>query len=138
MINRIILTIILGSLSGILGGAFGLGGSFIMLPGLIMLGITPDYQTAVGTTLFSLLPPISLLAVIEYYKRKKVDINVGIILCVTYFIFAYYGTFINKMYSDKTLELCAGIVFFIISIYFFWKSNFLNSFLLPFLKKALA
>lgn len=123
MINRIILTIILGSLSGILGGAFGLGGSFIMLPGLIMLGITPDFQTAAGTMLFSLLPPVSLLAVIEYYKRKKVDINVGIILCITYFIFAYYGSIINKMYSDKTLKFYSGIIFLIISIYFFWESK---------------
>ena len=121
MINRIILTIILGSLSGILGGAFGLGGSFIMLPGLILLGITPDFKTATGTMLFSLLPPVSLLAVIEYYKRKKVDINVGIILCITYFIFAYYGTFINKMYSDKTLKFYTGILFLFISIYFFWE-----------------
>jgi uncharacterized membrane protein YfcA len=123
MINRIILTIILGSLSGILGGAFGLGGSFIMLPGLIMLGITPDFQTAAGTMLFSLLPPVSLLAVIEYYKRKKVDINVGIILCITYFIFAYYGSIINKMYSDKTLKFYSGIIFLMISIYFFWESK---------------
>jgi uncharacterized membrane protein YfcA len=123
MINRIILTIILGSLSGILCGAFGLGGSFIILPGLILLGITPDFQTAAGTMLFSLLPPVSLLAVIEYYKRKKVDINVGIILCVTYFIFAYYGTFINKMYSDKTLKFYNGIIFLMISIYFFWESK---------------
>jgi len=123
MINRIILTIILGSLSGILGGAFGLGGSFIMLPGLILLGITPDFQTAVGTTLLSLLPPVSLLAVIQYYKRKQVDIPVGIILFITYFIFAYYGTFINEMYSEKTLKFCTGIVFLFISIFFLWESK---------------
>ena len=73
MLNRMVLTILLGSLSGILGGASGLGGSFIILPGLIMLGITPDFHTAVGTTLLSLLPPVSILGVIEYYKRKKVD-----------------------------------------------------------------
>ena len=123
MINRIILTIILGSLSGILGGAFGLGGSFIMLPGLILLGITPDFQTAVGTTLLSLLPPVSLLSVIQYYKRKQVDIPVGIILFITYFIFAYYGTFINEMYSEKTLKFFTGIVFLFISIFFLWESK---------------
>jgi uncharacterized membrane protein YfcA len=122
MLNRMVLTILLGSLSGILGGASGLGGSFIILPGLIMLGITPDFQTAVGTTLLSLLPPISLLGVIEYYKRKKVDTLVGIILFITYFIFAYYGSIINKMYSDKTLKFYTGILFLIISFYFLWES----------------
>jgi len=96
MLNRMVLTILLGSLSGILGG--------------------------VGTTLLSLLPPISLLGVIEYYKRKKVDTLVGIILCITYFIFAYYGSIINKMYSDKTLKFYTGILFLIISFYFLWES----------------
>ena len=119
MLDRIILTIILGSLSGLLGGAFGLGGSFVVLPGLLALGIVNDFKTAVGTTLLSLLPPISLLAVIEFYKRKQIDIKVSIILCVTYFIFAYFGTFINEYYTTKTLEYYTAASFLIIAIYFF-------------------
>ena len=118
--TRILLTIFLGLLSGILGGAFGLGGSFIMLPGVILLGIIPDYKTAVGTILLSLLPPVSLMAVIEYYKRKQVDVVVGITLFVTYFIAAYFGAFINKAYSIKVLEYWISLCFFLISIYFFW------------------
>ena len=117
---RILLTILVGSISGILGGAFGLGGSFIMLPGVILLGIIPDYKTAVGTILLSLLPPVSLLAVMEYYKEKKVDTMVGFILFITYFIAAYYGAFINKQYSNKVLEYWTGFVFLLISLYFFW------------------
>ena len=119
MLDRIILTIILGSFSGLLGGAFGLGGSFVVLPGLLALGIVPDFNTAVGTTLLSLLPPTTLLAVIEYYKRKQVDVKVGFILFLTFFVFAYFGTFINKYYSEKTLEYCTGASFLIIAIYFF-------------------
>lgn len=119
MLDRIILTIILGSLSGLLGGAFGLGGSFIVLPGLLALGIVPNFNTAVGTTLLSLLPPTTLLAVMEYYKRKQVDVKVGFILFLTFFVFAYFGTFINKYYSEKTLKYCTSIIFLIIAIYFF-------------------
>ena len=119
MLDRILLTIILGSLSGLLGGAFGLGGSFVVLPGLLALGIVPNFKIAVGTTLLSLLPPISLLAVIEYYKRKQIDVKIAVILCVTFFIFAYFGTFINEYYSTKTLEYCTGASFLIIAIYFF-------------------
>ena len=120
--TRILLTIFLGLLSGILGGAFGLGGSFIMLPGVILLGIIPDYKTAVGTILLSLLPPVSLMAVIEYYKRKQVDTVVGIILFVTYFIAAYFGAFINKAYSIKVLEYWTSLCFLLIAIYFFWSA----------------
>lgn len=117
---NIIYSILIGTLSGILGGAFGLGGSFIMLPGLILLNVTKDFNTAVGTILFSLLPPVSLLAVIEYYKRGQVDIKIGTILFVTYFFAAYIGSLINKMYDQKTLEYACATVFLMITIYFYY------------------
>ena len=120
MFNRIILKVLLGLLSGVFGGAFGLGGTFIMLPGLLLLGIISDYKTAVGTALLSLLPPISILAVIEYYKRKKVDTYISIILCVTYVFGAYFGAFINDMYSIKFLEYFTAFSFLILSVVFFY------------------
>ena len=78
--NRLIISTIIGLVSGILGGAFGLGGSFVMLPGLTLFHIVPNFKTAVGTVLFSLLPPLSILAVIEYGKKGEIDYLVGIIL----------------------------------------------------------
>lgn len=124
---NIIYSILIGTLSGILGGAFGLGGSFIMLPGLILLNVTKDFNTAVGTILFSLLPPVSLLAVIEYYKRGQVDITIGTILFITYFLAAYIGAQINKMYDQKTLEYACATVFLMITIYFYYHAYTLKS-----------
>lgn len=123
MFNRTILTVILGLLSGVFGGALGLGGSIFMLPGLLLLGIISDYKTAVGTILFSLLPPISLLAVIEFYKNKRVDMYIGIILCITYVLGAYYGSLINHMYSIKFLQYCTAFSFLIISAIFFYMAH---------------
>jgi len=119
---RLVYTIIVGILSGILGGAFGLGGSFIMLPGVILLNILPNFNTAVGTILFSLLPPVSLLAVIEYAKRKEVDYVVGTLLFVTYFLAAYIGAYINKIYDTKTLEYGCAFTFLLITIFFFYRA----------------
>ena len=120
MIHRTILTVVLGLLSGVLGGALGLGGSVVMLPGVLLLGIISDYKTAVGTMLLSLLPPISLLAVIEYYKKNRVDTYISIILCITYFFGAYFGSLINDMYSIKFLEYCTAFCFLIVSVVFFY------------------
>jgi hypothetical protein len=117
---NIIYSILIGTLSGILGGAFGLGGSFVMLPGLILLNVSKNFNTAVGTILFSLLPPVSLLAVIEYYKRDQVDMKIGTILFITYFLAAYLGAKINKMYSQKTLEYACATVFLMITIFFYY------------------
>jgi hypothetical protein len=119
---RYIYTIIIGIISGLLGGAFGLGGSFVMLPGVILLNVIPDFKTAVGTVLFSLLPPISLLSVIEFGKRKQVDYTVGTILVVTYFFSSYYGALITNYYDNKTLQFYCAISFLLISFYFFYRS----------------
>ena len=119
---RLLNSVIVGVVSGILGGAFGLGGSFIMLPGVILLNIVPDYNTAVGTILFSLLPPVSLLAVIEYAKRKEIDYIVGTILFVSYFLAAYFGAYVNKLYDEKTLEYGCAFTFLLITIYFFYRA----------------
>ena len=120
---RLLLTIMVGTCSGVMGGALGVNGSFIMLPAVLLLNIVKDYNMAVGTILLSVLPPLSLLAVIDYYKRKKVDVAVGIILSLSYFIAAKYGAKINQEYSAKTLKYATTIIFLLCALYFFWSAR---------------
>jgi uncharacterized membrane protein YfcA len=117
---RILLTILVGTLGGLIGGTLGLGASALMLPGILLLGIVKDYKTAVGTILLSILPPATLLAVIDYYKRDKVDTKIALILFITSFLAAYVGAFINKKLNESTLEYIASFVFFIIGGYYFY------------------
>lgn len=119
---RFLLTVVVGASSGIMGGALGVNGSFIMLPAVLFLHIIQDYKMAVGTILLSVLPPLSLLAVIDYYKRKKVDVAVGLLLSISYFIAAKYGAKLNKDYSSKTLKYCTTAIFFICGLYFLWSA----------------
>ena len=117
---NIILTIAIGSIAGVIGGALGINGSFIMLPALLLLNIVPDYKKAVGTILFSILPPLSLFAVINFYKRKKVDVLVGVLLCISYFITAEYGAILNEEYSNRVLKYWTAAILFICGGYFLW------------------
>ena len=122
MTYRFILTILVGLLSGTISGAFGLGGLF-MVPGLLLFGIIPDYKTAVGTVILSMVLPISLLAAIEYYKKKQIDITISMLLCISFFFGAYIGSIINGNYNVKTLEYFASFLFLLISIYFFYRAS---------------
>ena len=119
MLTRVVLTLFIGIISGLFGGALGQG-SFLFLPAILILKIIPDYKMAVGTILAAMLPPISALAVFDYYKRKKIDYLVAILLCVSYTIAAKYGAEINKQFSNKTLELWTAGIFIVIGIYFAW------------------
>lgn len=117
---RILLTIFIGTLGGLIGGALGLGPSALMLPAILILGIIKDYKTAVGTILLAVLPPVTLLGVIDYYKRDKIDIKISGILFITSFLAAYVGAIINKKLKESTLEYIASFIFFLISSYYFY------------------
>jgi uncharacterized membrane protein YfcA len=123
MVLRLLLTAIIGSIAGIIGGGLGIGGTFIILPGLLLLNIIPDYKVAVGTVILSMLPPISILAAIDYYKRKQLDFLIAAILCISYVLAAKYGASLNKDYSNKTLKYITALIFFIFSLYFLWSGK---------------
>jgi uncharacterized membrane protein YfcA len=118
----ILLTIFLGCIAGLSGGALGQSGAEVMLPGLLILNIVPDFKTAAGTVLLAIIPPISLLAVLEYYKRGQVRVWTSVILFITYFFAALGGAYLTKTISNKTLEYITGFYFLIISIFFFWNA----------------
>jgi uncharacterized membrane protein YfcA len=118
----IILTILLGCISGLAGGALGQSGAETMLPGLLILGLVPNFKTGAGTVLLALIPPISLLAALQYYKRGQVQLYTAVILFICYFFMAFVGAYLTKNISNQTLEFITGIYFLIISIFFFWNS----------------
>ena len=67
---RDVLTLALGLLSGILSGAFGVGGAVISTPGVRMLGASAF--VAVGTTLPSILPG-AVVGSVRYGRQGLID-----------------------------------------------------------------
>jgi len=74
---NILLIVLLGIMVGGLTGLFGVGGGFLMTPLLIFLGIPPT--VAVGTEAPHVLAS-SLSGAIAHWRRKNVDIKMGIFL----------------------------------------------------------
>ena len=120
---NILLTIALGLLSGFFGGALGQSGAETMLPGLLILGLVPNFKIAAGTVLLTIIPPISILAVMEYYKRGQVQVYTALILFIFYFIAAYFGAYLTKDVTNKTLEIISGIYFMLIGLIFYMEFN---------------
>jgi uncharacterized protein len=120
---NILLTILVGSCAGFIGGSTGLGGTFILLPGLLMLNIISDYKLAVGTILLAMLPPISILATQNYYKRDKIDYTIAFFICISYIIAAKYGAIVNKLYTEPQLKYFTAFILFSFSLFFFITAN---------------
>ncbi len=83
--------IILGVFAGTIGGLVGIGGGVVIVPALIYIfGMTQ--QSAQGTTLALLVPPIGILAALTYYKQGFVDIRYAALICVGFVIGGLIGS----------------------------------------------
>lgn len=122
--KRTLLTILIGTLGGLIGGTLGIGASILTLPGILILGIVKDYKTAIGTILLSILPPVTLLAVIEYFKQNKIDKTISFTLFITSFLATFIGSKLNKNLSEKTLKYSASFIFFLIASYYFYIARY--------------
>lgn len=113
--QSIIVFILIGIAAGLLSGFFGIGGGVIIVPALIYIcGFTQ--LKAQGTSLAVLLPPVGLLAFLEYYKRGNVDIKAGLIICITVFIGAMFGGRIAQHIPASILKKGFAVFMILVSL----------------------
>ena len=113
--------IALGLVAGILSGMIGIGGGILIVPVLVYIfGFTQ--HTAQGTTLALMIPPIGILAVLEYYKAGNVDIRVAALVCLGFIFGGLVGAKIAIGIPDETLKKVFGVILLVVSLkMIFWK-----------------
>ena len=117
-----LLTLGIGSLAGLIGGALGTSGSSIIIPGLLATGIAKNYNTAAGTTLFAILWPLSIGAVYVYWKAGNVQVVTSLLLVISYLIASTISAKITLKYlTEKQLLLGYTIYLLFVSGYIFYR-----------------
>jgi len=109
------LVAVLGLLSGVVSGLFGVGGAVVIIPGLVLLAKLPQH-TAHGTSLAALLLPVGILGTLEYYKRGQVNFPYAAVVAVGLLIGAYFGARLASNMSDATLRKAFGVFLLLISV----------------------
>jgi len=112
--------ILTGCLAGILSGLLGIGGAILIIPALVIIGGF-EQKMAQGTTLFLMLFPIGLLAVIEYYKSGFVKIKEGIVIALFFLIGGWLGSKIALNINSKLLQKIFSIFLILIALKMFFK-----------------
>jgi uncharacterized membrane protein YfcA len=103
------------------GAAFtGLGGGFLMVPLLIMLGY--DAQKTVGTSCLAILI-ISISALIAHNKLANVDYKVGALLGVGGIIGAQVGARLVEHVSTASFKRIFALVLLGLAAYLFFKKG---------------
>ncbi len=107
--QQIMLVIFIGLAAGILGGMVGVGGGIIVVPALIFfLGFTQ--HQASGTSLAMMLPPVGILAVINYYKKGALDVRIAALLAVGFLAGGYLGSRLSLGMAQETVKKVFAVV----------------------------
>lgn len=84
------LIFLIGLAAGLLSGIFGVGGGIVIVPALVLLfKYTPE--SAVATSLGTLLPPVGLLAVLQYHQKGLVHWGAVTALALGYICSSWVG-----------------------------------------------
>lgn len=98
----------LGILIGVAASFTGLGGGFLMVPILLLMGFSAE--KAVGTSFAGILV-ISIAALLAHNKLAGVDWKAGLLFGVGGFIGAQYGPRLLHMVDDTTFKrIFAGVL----------------------------
>jgi uncharacterized protein len=112
---HLIILIIVGILSGLLAGVFGVGGAIIVIPALVfILGFSQ--HDAQGTSLAFMLPPVGILATWNYWKAGHVNWKIALILSLTFVVGSFLGSHFSINLSDKLLRRLFGILMILVAI----------------------
>jgi uncharacterized protein len=123
-INPIYLVAV-GFIIGILGGFFGVGGSFIAGPALRLMGV--DWNYAVGTDLAHIVGK-SIVAARQHRTLGNVDLKLGLIMALGTIGGAEAGAQLIQALKragnvNTVVSLVAIVVYFGISVFMLWESG---------------
>ena len=118
--EMLILTLI-GLAAGVFGGMVGLGGGVIMIPAMIYF-LGQSQISAQGTSLAVMLPPVGILAVMNYYKSGQINLKYAIIIAIAFTIGGYFGSKIALNIPVATVKKIFGLALIAIALKMIIKS----------------
>lgn len=103
--------VLIGILAGILGGFVGVGGGIIIVPALVyFMGLTQ--HQAIGTSIAVMLPPIGIMAAMNFYKSGDLNINYAMVIATAFVVGGYFGSRWSIALKDSVhiVKLVFGLI----------------------------
>lgn len=112
--SMLLILIVIGIITGVMAGMLGIGGAIIMIPALVfIMGISQ--QTAQGTSLAVMLPPIGIIAAYNYYKAGHVNIMFAVVLAICFLVGSYFGSKLALTIPQNILKKIFGVLLLLVA-----------------------
>jgi uncharacterized membrane protein YfcA len=118
-LTTLLLLMLSGVLAGVFSGLIGIGGGIIMVPMLLLLGLT--HHQAQGTSLATLMVPVTFLAVMNYHKEGHVQWHFAIVIAVCFFIGGFLGSKIAVNLDQKMIKKIFAVVLIVVAGKLLWE-----------------
>ena len=114
--TTLITLIVIGLFAGIASGMVGIGGGLVIVPCLVY-ALSFSQFGAQGTSIAAMLPPIGILAAMNYYKADAINWKFAIIISIAFIIGGYLGSKLTLNYiNESTLKKLFGILLLVAAI----------------------
>ena len=97
---------IIGLVSGVASGLFGVGGGIVMVPAMIFF-MSMDIKRAVGTSL-AVIIPTALMGSFKHYQQGNLDWRVALSLAPMAILGGYAGAWLTTQISSANLKRTFG------------------------------
>ncbi len=120
-LNTFLLLTAIGLTAGALSGFVGIGGGVVMVPALIYF-LNFNQLEAQGTSLAVMLPPIGILAFMNYHKTGNVDIRNALVIAGMFIIGGYLGSKLALRLPVAKVKLFFGVLMVFVSVRMVWSA----------------
>lgn len=86
-----LILLLIGLAAGLASGILGIGGGIIIIPALVFF-LGYSQKMAQGTSLGLLLPPVGILAVLNYYNAGYVNLKAAGLMIITFVAGSYLSS----------------------------------------------
>jgi uncharacterized protein len=102
-----------GAAAGVLSGLFGVGGGIVMVPALVMAGLT---QHRAQSTSLAAIVPIAIVGAILFGRADSVDLGAAVVLAAGSLVGARAGALLMHRLSGALLTRIFGVFLIIVAI----------------------
>lgn len=119
---EMVASLLIGLVSGAMGGIFGIGGGLVMVPAMVYVLHFAQHK-AQGTSLAVLTIPVGFLGAMNYYKAGNVDLRAAGIIAAGFIGGSFLGSKLSLSLPEGTIRKVFAVFLVFVALQMWFKPD---------------